>query len=429
MSKWNLNEDSTGTLTLEFSGDVWAEALDKAYEKNKDSVKVDGFREGNVPKNVFIKKFGYDSLYSDAIDYLLENNYSNALLENKIEPVSYPEVAIENVDENGVIIKLTVAVAPELKLGDYKGLEVEVTTTTVTDELVDAEVSKLLDQHAEMIVKDGAVEDGDTAVIDYEGFKGDVAFEGGKAENHPLVIGSGSFIPGFEEQVKGMKVGEEKAINLTFPAEYHSEDLAGAEVVFNVKLNEIKTRQVPELSDEFVSELELEANNVSELKAMIKDNLTKNFDAQKENTINEMLLDKAAQNSEVEIPKQMIDTEVTRMINDTANQFAQQGISMEQYFQITGTSEEDLRNQVRDDASKRVRHMLTLEKLIEELKIEVKEEEVNEELSKMAEMYSMEVEALEQAIGGRGQVEFSVKARKVFTSLKDSAVIKEVENA
>ncbi len=429
MSKWKLNEDSTGILTLEFSGDTWAEALDKAYEKNKDSVKVDGFREGNVPKNVFLKKFGYESLYSDAIDYLLENNYSQALTENNVEPVSYPEVAIDNVDENGVTINLTVAVAPELKLGAYEGLEVEVAVTKVTDELVDAEVEKLLDQHAEMIVKDGSVEDGDTAVIDYEGFKDDVAFEGGKAENHPLVIGSGSFIPGFEEQVKGMKVNEEKAINLTFPTEYHSEDLAGADVVFKVKVNEIKTRQVPELTDEFVSELELEAKTVADLKAFIKDNLTKSFDAQKDNAVNEMLLDKAADNSEVNIPKQMIDTEVTRMINDTANQFAQQGISMEQYFQITGTTEEDLREQVRADASKRVKHMLTLEKLIEALKVEASEAEVTEEITKMAEMYSMEVEAVEQAIGGRAQVEYSVKARKVFGALKDSAKVKEVENA
>ncbi len=427
MSNWKLNNDSTGTLSLEYSGDVWKEALDKAYDKNKDSVKVDGFREGNVPKEVFVKKYGIESLYSDAVDYLLENNYANALKEHSVEPVSYPDLTIDSVDENGVKLSLIIAVAPELKLGKYEGLEVEVNTTKVNDELVDAEIEKLLDQNAEMIVKDGAVEKGDTAVIDYEGFKDDVAFEGGKAENHSLEIGSNSFIPGFEDGVIGMNVGDEKDIKLTFPKEYHSEELAGADVTFKVKLNEVKYRQVPTLNDEFVSELDFKANTVSELKQEIKDNLTKNFEMQKENTLNEMLLEKAAQNSEVTIPKQMIDTEVTRMINDTANQFAQQGISMEQYFQITGTTEEDLREQVRDDASKRVRHMLTLEKLIEALKVSADEKEVNDELAKMADMYSMEIDAVEQAIGGRAQLEYSVKAQKVFTSLKDSAIIKEVE--
>lgn len=427
MSNWKLNNDSTGTLSLEYSGDVWKEALDKAYDKNKDSVKVDGFREGNVPKEVFVKKYGIESLYSDAVDYLLENNYANALKEHSVEPVSYPDLTIDSVDENGVKLSLIIAVAPELKLGKYEGLEVEVNTTKVNNELVDAEIEKLLDQNAEMIVKDGAVEKGDTAVIDYEGFKDDVAFEGGKAENHSLEIGSNSFIPGFEDGVIGMNVGDEKDIKLTFPKEYHSEELAGADVTFKVKLNEVKYRQVPTLNDEFVSELEFKANTVSELKQEIKDNLTNNFEMQKENTLNEMLLEKAAQNSEVTIPKQMIDTEVTRMINDTANQFAQQGISMEQYFQITGTTEEDLREQVRDDASKRVRHMLTLEKLIETLKVSADEKEVNDELAKMADMYSMEIDAVEQAIGGRAQLEYSVKAQKVFTSLKDSAIVKEVE--
>lgn len=426
MSKWKLNEDSTGVLTLEFSGDKWTEALDKAYDKNKDSVKVDGFREGNVPKEIFLKKYGHESLYSDAIDYLLENNYTQALMDNKVDPVSYPEVAIEKVDQEGVVINLTVAVKPELTLGDYKGLEVEVAVTKVTDELVEAEVEKILDQHAEMIVKDGAVEDGDTAVIDFEGFKDDVAFEGGKAENHPLVIGSNSFIPGFEEKLVGMTVGEEKNLDLTFPEEYGVEDLAGADVVFKVKVNEIKTRQVPTLSDEFVAELEMEANTVEELKTVIKEGLEKNFESQKNNAITEQLLDKVANNSTVSIPSQMVDTEITRMINDTANQLQQQGISMEQYFQITGTTEADLREQVKEEASKRVKHHLTLEKLLEEIKAEVSEEEVVEELNKMAEMYSMEVEAIEQAIGGREQIEYSIQARKVFDVLKESAKVKEV---
>ncbi len=429
MSKWKLNEDSTGVLTLEFSGDAWSEALDNAYEKNKDSVKVDGFREGHVPKDVFLKKFGMDSLYSDAIDFLLEKNYSQALIDNKVEPVSYPEVAVEKVDEEGAVINLTVAITPELTLGKYEALEVEVPVTKVSDELVDAEIEKLRDQNVEMVIKEGSVENGDTAVINYAGYKGDVAFEGGTAENHPLEIGSGSFIPGFEEQVVGMKVDEEKDINLTFPEEYHSEELAGADVVFKVKVNEIKTRHVPELNDEFVSELEVEASTVAELKALTKENLEKNFETQKNNSISDLLLSKVAENSDVVIPKQMIDTEVTRMINDTAQQLQGQGISMEQYFQITGTTEADLREQVKEDASKRVLQMLTLEKLIAELKIDASDDEVQAEIEDMAKMYSMEVEALEQAIGGREQVKYSVKAKKVFDELKKTAKISEVEQA
>ncbi len=427
MSNWKLNEDSTGVLTLEFKGDVWTEALDKAFEKNKANIKVDGFREGNVPRSVFEKKYGVESLFSDAIDFLLETNYAQALVENNVQPVSYPEISIESVDENGAVINALIAISPELKLGEYKSIEIEVPVTNVTDELVDAEVEKLLEQNAEMVVKEGSVENGDTAVIDYAGYKGDVAFEGGTAQNHPLVIGSGSFIPGFEEQVVGMSVGEEKDINLTFPEEYHSEELAGADVVFKVKVNEIKNRVVPTLSDEFVADLDMEANTIAELKELIKKNMETNIEAQKKNMISEMLLEKVADNSEVAIPKQMIDSEVARMIHDTAGQLSSQGLSIEQYYEMTGTTEEQLKEQLRPDAEKRTKHMLTLEKLIEELAVSVEEKEIDEELKQMAEMYSMEVEAVEQAIGGKGQLEYSIKARKVFDSLAETAKISEVE--
>lgn len=427
MSTWKLNEDSTGVLTLEFDGKVWNEALDKAFEKNKDKVKVDGFREGQVPRSVFEKKVGKESLYTDAIDFLLEKSYPEEIQKHKVEPVSYPEISIEKVDENGVVIKATVAVAPELKLGEYKGIEIEIPSTKVTDELVDAEVAKLVEQNAEMVIKEGKVENGDTAVINYAGFKDDVAFDGGTAENHPLVIGSGQFIPGFEEQVEGMSVGEEKDITLTFPEEYHSEDLAGAEVVFKVKVNEIKTRQVPELNDEFVADLEVEASTVKELKDIVKTDIENNINSQKENTIYDMLIDKVSENSEVSIPSQMIDSEVVRMINDTAQQMTSQGMSLEQYFQLTGTTEADLKEQLKPDASKRVKHMLTLEKLIEEFDIKVEASEVTEELEKMSKMYNMEVAEIEKAIGGTSQIENSVKIRKAFEALREVSTIKEVE--
>ncbi|MFV0424810.1 MAG: trigger factor [Bacilli bacterium] len=428
MSTWKLNEDSTGVLTIEFDGKVWNEALDKAFDKNKDKIKVDGFREGQVPRSVFEKKVGKESLYTDAIDFLLEKSYPEEIKKHGIEPVSYPEISIEKVDESGVVIAATLAVAPELTLGEYKGIEVEVPTTKVTDEIVDAEIQKLLEQNAEMIIKEGKVEDGDTAVIDYAGFKDDVAFEGGTAENHPLVIGSGQFIPGFEEEVKGMSIGEEKDVNLTFPEEYHSEDLAGAEVVFKVKINEIKTRQVPELNDEFVADLEVEASTVDELKAIVRTDIENNVNSQKENTIYDMLIDKVAENSSVSIPSQMIDSEVVRMINDTAQQMSTQGLSLDQYYQLTGTTEADLKEQLRPDAQKRVKHMLTLEKLIEEFNVEVTAEEVTAELEKMAEIYKMEVAEIEKAVGGNAQIENSVKIRKAFESLREVSTVKEVES-
>ncbi len=428
MSKWNLNEDSTGVLTLEFDAKTWEEALDKAFEKNKDKIKIDGFREGQVPRSVFEKKVGKESLYTDAIDTLLETAYPAELKKHNIEPVSYPEIAIDKVDDSGVVITATVAVAPELTLGEYKGIEVEIPVTKVTDEIVDAEVQKLLDQNAEMIVKEGKVEDGDTAVINYAGYKDDVAFDGGTAENHPLVIGSGQFIPGFEDQVKGMAVGEEKDITLTFPEEYHSEDLAGAEVVFKVKVNEVKTRQVPELNDAFVADLEVDAATVEELKAIIKSDIENNVQAQKENTIYDMLIDQVANNSDVAIPSQMIDTEVVRMLNDTAQQMSTQGLSLDQYYQMTGTTEADLKEQLKPDAQKRVKHMLTLEKLIEEFKVEVAAEEVTAELEKMAEIYKMEVAEIEKAVGGNAQIENSVKIRKAFESLREVSTVKEVES-
>ncbi|MFV0499600.1 MAG: trigger factor [Bacilli bacterium] len=427
MSKWNLNEDSTGVLTIEFDGKKWEEALDKAFDKNKDKIKVDGFREGQVPRKVFENKVGKESLYTDAIDFLLEKSYPEELKKHGIEPVSYPEVSIEKVDDTGVVLAATIAVAPELSLGEYKNLEVEVPVTKVTEDIINAEVDKLRDQNAEMVIKEGSVENGDTAVIDYKGFKDDVAFEGGEANNHSLVIGSGQFIPGFEEKLIGMNVGEKKDIDLTFPKEYHSEDLAGADVTFNVTVNEIKTRNIPELNDEFVKELDGEATNVDELKKLIKKDIEKNLEKQKENTIYDMLIDKVAENSTVSIPSQMIDSEVVRMINDTAQQMSTQGLSLEQYYQLTGTTEANLKEQLRPDAQKRVKHMLTLEKLIEAFEIAVCEEDVDAELNNMAEMYKMDIKEIEKSIGGKAQIENSIKIRKAFEKLREISNIKEIE--
>ncbi len=427
MSKWKINDDNTGTLTFEFKGEEWSKALDKSFDKNKANVKVDGFREGNVPRNIFEKKYGVESLFQDAIDFLLEENYAEALKKHNVEPVSFPELSIEDVSKDGVKINAIVALPPEVKLASYDKMEIEVPVAKVTDELIDKEIEAMRNQQAEMVIKDGAVEKGDTAVIDYKGMKDGVAFEGGTAENHPLEIGSGSFIPGFEDSVEGMKAGEEKDISLKFPEEYHSEELAGADVVFNVKVNEVKKRVVPELTDEFAKETSFAAETVNELKDKVKESMQTNFDAQKENSIYDALLNKLAEESEMNIPKQMIDTEVSTMINDYSRNMQQQGLSLDQYFQLTNTTEADLREQLKEDASKRVRQSLTLGKLIEDLKVEANDKDIDEELKKMSELYGMDVETIEKSIGGRSQLEYSIKARKALDNLKSTAKVKEIE--
>jgi len=421
-AKWEKLEANVGLLTVEVEASEVDKGLDAAFKKVVKTINVPGFRKGKLPRPIFEQKFGIEALYNDALDVILPEAYSLAVQEVGIEPVDRPEVDVEQMEKGKTLIfKAKVTVKPEVKLGDYKGLEVEETDATVTDEDVQAELTKLQERQAELVVKeDGTVEQGDTAVIDFEGFVDGVAFEGGKGENYPLEIGSGSFIPGFEEALIGTKSGVETDVNVTFPEEYHSAELAGKAATFKVTVHEIKSKELPELNDEFAKDVNDEVETLDALKAKIKADLEESKKAQAEGSLRDALVQKAADNSEVEIPEVMFESQVDRMVKDFEQRIAGQGLNLELYYQFTGTKEEDLRGQMRTDAEARVKIDLTIDAIIEAEKIEATEEEVNEELGRLSEMYNIPADQLVGMLGGTDAVRDDIQIRKAVELLVDS---------
>jgi trigger factor len=427
-AKWEKLEGNQGVLTVEVEASEVDTALDQAFKKVVKQVNVPGFRKGKMPRKMFEQRFGVESLYQDALDILLPKAYGDAVDETGIEPVDRPEVDIEKMEQgSNLVFTAKVTVKPEVKLGDYKGLEVEKTETEVTDEDVQNELTRLQEQQAELVVKeDGAVENGDTVNIDFEGFVDGEAFEGGKAENYSLEIGSGSFIPGFEEQLVGEKAGAEKDVNVTFPEEYHAEELAGKPAVFKVKIHDIKAKQLPELNDEFAKEAEGDAETLEDLKKQLRTKLEESKKQEAENTVRETVIEKASENAEIEIPEAMVNTELDRMIQEFGQRLQMQGMNLDLYYQFSGTSEEALREQMKEDAGKRVRTNLVLEAIVEAENIEVSEEEIDAELAKMAEMYQMEVDQIKQMLamqGGNDAVSADLKVRKAIDFLVENSKI------
>jgi trigger factor len=425
-AKWEKLEGNQGVLTVEVEASEVDTALDQAFKKVVKQVNVPGFRKGKMPRKMFEQRFGVESLYQDALDILLPKAYGDAVDETGIEPVDRPEVDIEKMEQgSNLVFTAKVTVKPEVKLGDYKGLEVEKTETEVTDEDVQNELTRLQEQQAELVVKeDGAVENGDTVNIDFEGFVDGEAFEGGKAENYSLEIGSGSFIPGFEEQLVGEKAGAEKDVNVTFPEEYHAEELAGKPAVFKVKIHDIKAKQLPELNDEFAKEAEGDAETLEDLKKQLRTKLEESKKQEAENTVRETVIEKASENAEIEIPEAMVNTELDRMIQEFGQRLQMQGMNLDLYYQFSGTSEEALREQMKEDAGKRVRTNLVLEAIVEAENIEVSEEEIDAELAKMAEMYQMEVDQIKQMLamqGGNDAVSADLKVRKAIDFLVENS--------
>ncbi|PGL73350.1 trigger factor [Bacillus sp. AFS055030] len=421
-AKWEKLEANVGLLTVEVEASEVDKGLDAAFKKVVKTINVPGFRKGKLPRPIFEQKFGVEALYNDALDVILPEAYSKAIEEVGIEPVDRPEVDVEQMEKGKTLIfKAKVTVKPEVKLGEYKGLEVEEMDATVTDEDVQAELTKLQERQAELVVKeDGTVENGDTAVIDFEGFVDGVAFEGGKGENYPLEIGSGSFIPGFEEALIGAKSGVETDVNVTFPEEYHSAELAGKAATFKVTVHEIKAKELPELNDEFAKDVNDEVETLEELKAKIKNDLVESKKSQAEGSLRDALVQKAAENAEIEIPEVMFESQVDRMVKDFEQRIAQQGLNLELYYQFTGTKEEDLRAQMRQDAEARVRIDLTIDAIIEAEKIEATEEEMNEELARLSEMYNIPSEQLVTMLGGTDAVRDDIQIRKAVELLVDS---------
>ncbi|MGN8841230.1 trigger factor [Niallia sp. HCP3S3_B10] len=422
-AKWEVLEGNRGVLTIELDAEKLNEGLDLAFKKVVKQVNIPGFRKGRIPRGMFEQRFGVESLYQDAIDILLPEAYANAIEETEIEPVDRPEIDVEQIEKGkALIFKATVTVKPEVTLGEYKGLEVPAVETTVTDEEVEAEIKALQEKQAELVVKEeGTAELGDTVVMDFEGFQDGVAFEGGTAENFSLELGSGQFIPGFEEKLVGVATGETTEVEVTFPEEYHAEDLAGKPATFKVTIHEIKGKELPELDDEFAKDVDEEAETLAELKEKIKTRLENDKKHQAEHTVRDTVVEKASENATMDIPSAMIDTEIDRMMNEFEQRLQMQGMNLELYFQFSGQDEAALKEQMQEDAGKRVRSNLTLEAIVAAENIEVTEEEVNAELENMSQMYNMPVDAIKQALGGVENLQMDIKMRKAIDFLVENS--------
>ncbi|HIR26386.1 MAG TPA: trigger factor [Candidatus Choladousia intestinigallinarum] len=393
-------EKNMAKLTIEVPAEELEAALEKAYQKSKNRINIPGFRKGKAPRKMIEKMYGAGIFYEDAANILIPDAYTKAVEECEEVIVSQPEISVVQIEKgNPFIFTAEVAVKPEVTLGDYKGLEVEKTEVSVAEEEIDKEVDKERENNSRMLdIDDRAVESGDMIKLDFEGFVDGVAFEGGKGTDYPLTIGSGSFIPGFEDQLIGAKLGEETEVNVTFPEEYQSKDLAGKAAVFKCKVNEIKVKELPEADDEFakdVSEFDTLAEYRDDIRAKLLDRKTEEAKREKERKA----LDKAVENATMEIPDAMVNEQVRRIADDFARRLQAQGLSMEQYMQFTGMTPDSYMDQVRPEALKRIKNSLVLEAVAKAENIEISDERVEEEIKKMAESYKMEPEKLKEMMG------------------------------
>lgn len=420
---WEKKEGNEGLLTVTVPAEKVNKALDQAFKKVVKQINVPGFRKGKVPRPIFEQRFGVEALYQDAIDILLPDAYGEAIDETDIKPVAQPEVSVTQIEKGkDFIFEATVTVEPEVKLGDYKGLEIEKQETELSDDELQEAIDHSLGHLAEMVVKeDGVVENGDTVNIDFSGSVDGEEFEGGQAEGYDLEIGSGSFIPGFEEQLEGMKVDEEKDVVVTFPEEYHAEELAGKEATFKTKVNEIKFKEVPELTDEIANELDAEANTVDEYKENLRKRLAGQKATDAENVEKEEAITKATDNTTIDIPEAMVNTELDRMVSEFAQRIQQQGLDLQTYFQISGQDETQLREQMKDDAEQRVKTNLTLTAIAEAEKIEATDEDIDKELEKMSKQFNISVEDIKNTLGNTDIIKNDVRIQKVIDLLRDNA--------
>ncbi len=406
-------------VTIKIEGKDWEKLIDDAFKKANKTAKIAGFRPGKAPKEVFIKHYGMESLYYEASNKAVEKAYDKMLEENNdLEIVAQPRVDMTNIGEKGVEFEFTLTLKPEVELGTYKGLKAKKEKVKVTKEEIADSIEHMREHYKENIVKDGKVENGDVAVIDFEGFKDGVAFDGGKGENYSLEIGSNTFIPGFEEQLIGMKAGEEKEIHVTFPEEYHSEELKGQPVTFKVKVNEVKEVKIPELDEDFFNDLGMEGINSKEsLEKQVKENIEAQKERKAEDDWLNALLEEAASTMKVDIPEVMIEDETSRMIDEYAQNIQMQGITLEQFYQFTGLTEDKLREEYKEQARKRVTYRLMIDAIIKKEKIEVTDKEFEEEVTKMCEKYQMTKEDFLKNFG-EDMIRYDLRVRKVFDLLK-----------
>ncbi|MBZ5201185.1 trigger factor [Planomicrobium chinense] len=431
-AKWEKQEGNTGTLTVEVPAEEVNAGLDKAFKKVVKEINVPGFRKGKMPRQMFEQRFGVESLYQDALDFILPDAYANAVEEAGLNPVDRPEIDIVTLEKGQpLVFTAKVTVKPEVQLGEYKGLEVSQPATDVTDEEIENQLKENQERFAELAVKeDEAIVEGDTAVIDFEGFVDGEAFEGGKGESYSLEIGSNSFIPGFEEQLVGVKTGEEKDVEVTFPEEYHAAELAGKAATFKVKVNEVKSKELPELDDEFAKEIDPEVESLEALRTKMKETLAEQKKANADAALRDELVQKAAENATIDLPHAMIHTEMDRMMQEFEQRLTQQGMNLDLYYQFSGQDEEALRAQMHDDAETRVRVSLVLEAIAAAENMEVTSEDIDKELEKMSGQFNMDIEQIKTALGGTEMLENDIRMQNTVEFLVENAKITtEVENA
>lgn len=425
---WEKTEKNKGELKVEVDAERVNQALDQAFKKVVKDVSIPGFRKGKVPRFIFEQRFGPEALYEDAVNILVPEVYPEAIEESGIEPVEQPELDIEQIEKGkNMIFKATVTVKPEVELGQYKELEVVEKDPTVTDEDIENEVKQQQEKLAELVVKEnGKVADGDTVVLDFEGFVDGEPFEGGKAENHSLEIGSGSFIPGFEEQLIGAENDEEKDITVTFPEDYQAEELSGKEATFSVKIHEIKQKEWPELDDEFAKDVDENVETLEELKTSIRERLEEERQQEAENHKKDSVVEKASEKAEVELPEPMIETEIDRIMQEFEQQVQSQGATLDMFLQMTNQTKEDLREQMKVEAERRLRANLTLEAISKVEEIEASEEDVENELANMAETYNQSVEEIKKVLstqgGGTDAIKEDLKLRNTVDFLVDNSI-------
>ena len=420
-------EKNMAKLTIEVGADKVNDAIKKAYDKNKGKMSVPGFRKGKVPQAMIEKMYGPEVFYEDAANFLIPDAYAEEVEAAKdLEVVSQPKIDVVQMEKGkNFIFTAEVALKPPVDLGKYKGVKIEKIDTEVTDEDIDKEIKREQEANARTIsVEDRPVKDGDTAVIDFEGFIGDEAFEGGKGENYPLVIGSGSFIPGFEEQLIGKNSGDDVDVKVTFPEDYNAKDLAGKEALFKVKINEIKEKELPELDDEFASEVS-EFDTMAEYREDVKKNLAEKKEKEAKDKKEDAVIEAIIKDSKMDIPDAMIETQARTMVNDYARRLQSQGLSLEQYFMFTGLDMDKFTDQMKEGARKRIESRLILEAVVKAENFEVTDEEYEKELERIAEESKMEVDKLKEYIGddeyGRNQIIDDLKIQKAVDFVVDNA--------
>lgn len=419
-------EDNVAKLEIHVPPEDFAKAMEKAYRKNVKRFNIPGFRKGKAPMKIIEMQYGEGVFYEDAFDFVFPEAYRKAIDENQLEPVAQPEIDIETISKaEGVVIKAEVAIKPEVELGTYKGIKVEKREVNIGDEEVALELESMREKNARLIsVEDRGIKVGDTAIIDFKGFIDGEAFEGGEGINHPLEIGSGQFIPGFEDQLVGVKVGEDAEVEVRFPEEYHAKEFAGKEAVFQVKVKEIKEKELPELDDEFAKDVS-EFDTLEELKEDIKKRLQESEEHRIQHEVEDAVLAKVVENASMVIPEAMIRAEVDRMMGDFDYQLRMQGINLGDYFKYTNVNEDQFKDNLKEDAERKLEMDLTIEKIIEVEDIQANDQELEEELERVAKQYGQEVEKIKETFKD-AQLEYlkdTIKRRKCIAFLVENSEV------